>query len=582
AVTATRDGERVQASLAIPGVARWWPASHGEPVLHAVALETAAGRVDLGRVGFRTIERDPNARGFGLRVNGVPVFCRGACWTSADVAGLAATRETYAPLLRLAAEAGMNMVRVGGTMIPESRAFFDLCDELGLMVWQEFPFANFDYPVADAAFAEAVRAEAADILDEIGPAPSLAVLCGGSEVLQQAAMMGLPPERWPGPLHDEILPAVAAERRPDVPYVPNSPSGGPLPFVPNAGVAHYYGVGAYMRPLEDARRAEVTFAAECLAFSNVPDATTLAHDLPVPAVHDPRWKAGVPRDLSASWDFEDVREHYLALLFGVDPARLRREDPALHLDLSRAVTGLVMEATFAEWRRGRSPTRGALVWTLADLAPGAGWGVIDWSGRPKPAWYALKRAFRPLQVALTDEGTNGLAIHLVNDRPEPVAATLTLACLKDGRTAVVTRERAVILAPHSATEISAFELIGAFFDVSYAYRFGPPGHDVTVARLVGADGAVLAEAFHHPLGLGHAFPRPTLSARVETDAAGARLVVATDAYAPIVHVDAGALRPDDDWFALAPGTEKVIRLVGDGPVAGEVVTPGGRSRIGFR
>ncbi len=577
-VALTREGDRLSATLDIPDVALWWPATHGEPMLHTVDVETADGAHRLAKVGFRRITRDSDARGFGLRVNGVPVFCRGAVWTSADVAGLSATRESYEPFLRRAAEAGMNMVRVGGTMIPEAEAFFDLCDALGLMVWQEFPFANFDYPVSDAAFAEAVTAEARDLLGRIGAAPSLTVLCGGSEVTQQAAMMGLPPERWPGPLFDAILPKVAAEFRPDVPYVPNSPSGGPLPFVPNAGVAHYYGVGAYMRPLEDARRAEVTFAAECLAFSNVPDAETLATHLPVPAVHDPRWKATVPRDLSASWDFEDVREHYLGLLFGVDPARLRREDPALHLDLSRAVTGLVMEATFAEWRRGRSPTRGALVWTLMDLVPGAGWGVIDSMGRPKPAWYALKRAFRPVQVTLTDEGTNGLAIHLLNERPAPVRATLDLVCLKDGRTPVVSRKRPVVLPPRSAEELSAFEVIGAFFDVSYAYRFGPPGHDVTLARLTDEeDGRLLSEFTHHPLGLAHACPRPEIRTRVEDDT----LVLATDGYAPIVHVEAGPRLPDDDWFSLAPGIEKRVRLVGEGPVGGEVTTPGGRVRVGF-
>jgi beta-mannosidase len=147
----------------------------------------------------------------------------------------------------------------------------------------------------------------------------------------------------------------------------------------------------------------------------------------------------------------------------------------------------------------------------------------------------------------------------------------------------VTRKRPVTLDPRSAAELSAYEVIGAFFDVSYAYRFGPPGHDVTVARLTDArTGAVIAEALHHPLGLGHPWPVPVIRASVETGEDGAAvLVLETDAYAPLVHVDAGARRAEDDWFGLAPGFPKRLRLIGEGPVAGTVTTPGGRVRVGF-
>ncbi len=172
----------------------------------------------------------------------MPVFCRGAVWTNADLLNLSSSRETYRPLLEKARDAGMNMLRIGGTMLYESRAFLELCDELGLLVWQDFQFANYDYPVKDAAFVAEVEAELRDQLDESMGSPSLAVLCGGSEIYQQGAMMGLSEDRWKGPLCEEILPAIAAELRPDVPYAANSPCGGVLPFSPNDGIAHYYGV----------------------------------------------------------------------------------------------------------------------------------------------------------------------------------------------------------------------------------------------------------------------------------------------------------------------------------------------------
>ncbi len=564
----TADG-RWSGELRITDVAAWWPHTHGRPVLHAVEADLDGERHALGRTGFRRIDIDtgPDGSGFGLRVNGVPVFCRGAVWTNADIVDLPGTRAGYAPTLRLAAEAGMNMLRIGGTMAYEANAFFELCDELGILVWQDVMLANFDYPAADEHFVALLQTEVEQLLLRTAASPSLAVLCGGSEVFQQAAMLGLPADAWRGPLTETVLPEVVRTLRPDVPFVPNSPFGGAMPFSPNAGVAHYYGVGAYCRPLEDARRAAVRFAAEALAFANVPEQATLDAHLPVPAVHDPRWKARVPRDRGASWDFEDVRDHYLGLLYDHDPARLRREDPARYLDLSRAVSGEVMEATYSEWRRPQSTCNGALVWTLQDLQPGAGWGIVDATGLPKPAWHALRRAFRPLQVLLSDEGTNGLDVHVINERGSGRALVLELACLRDGRQPVVTGRRALTLAAHGTATIAATDLFGAFFDTTYAFRFGPPSHDVTIASLREADGsAILAEAFHFPQGRPRALHPAAATVVLEEGDEGWQLRVAADRLLQSAHIACPGFLPSDNWFHLAPGRERVIRLAQLGAV----------------
>jgi len=552
------------ATLRPKAVAPWMPHTHGTPALYEVTVEAGKDRFSLGRTGFRRVEAETgeDGKGFGLKVNGVNVFCRGAVWTNADLLGLSGDTETYRPLLEAARDAGMNMLRVGGTMLYETRAFFELCDELGILVWQDFQFANYDYPVKDEAFVAEVEAEIRDQLAVSMGCPSLAVLCGGSEIYQQGAMMGLPESRWKGPLCEEILPSLASDLRPDVPYAPNSPSGGVLPFSPNEGIAHYYGVGAYLRPLEDARRAGVRFAGECLAFSNIPDQQSLEDHLPVKPVHNPRWKARVPRDRGAGWDFEDVRDHYLKTLYEVDPAELRYGDPDRYLDLGRAVTGEVMEKTFAEWRRPASSCQGALVWTYQDLAPGAGWGLIDATGRPKPAWYALKRAFRPLQVALTDEGTNGLAIHVLNDGPEERAVTLSLSCLRDGQVPVVSGQSDLVLAPHSAETLNAVELIGAFFDVTYAFRFGPLSHDVTVVRLTDqVSGDAIADACHLTgprLAQMHFDPPEIELRRQETGDWQLRLTARR--FLQSVSLSVPGFLPDDNGFHLAPGVVKQIEL----------------------
>ncbi|PZU18582.1 MAG: beta-mannosidase [Shinella sp.] len=556
------EGNRFTASLALPGVKPWWPATHGEPALYDITLTANGETVPLARTGFRRIEIDRGQDGedFALRINGQRIFCRGAVWTNADILRLPGTRAAYEPWLRLAAEAGMNMIRIGGTMAYESPEFFALCDELGILVWQDLIFANFDYPVKDEGFIAHVRTEISAFLDATAASPSLAVLCGGSEMHQQGAMLGLPETAWKTPLTQEILPALVAVHRPDVPFVENSPSGGAQPFFVNEGVGHYYGVGAYERPLTDARRADVRFASECLAFANVPQQATLDAHLPVAAVHHPEWKARVPRDRSASWDFEDTRDFYLRELYGHDPARLRREDPARYLDLSRAVTGEVITETFAEWRRKGSSCNGALVWTLQDLLPGPGWGVIDATGEPKPAWYALKRVFRPVQVLLTDEGVNGLSAHILNETADTLDLTLEVVALRDGSQPVVSGHRALSLAPRTVQEISATDLFSAFFDLNYAYRFGPPSHDLVMARLKRED-QTIAEAVHFPLGRARVLHAGEITSSLRRGETGWTLTLAASRFQQSVHIAVPGYRPADDWFHLLPGEEKAVALL---------------------
>lgn len=569
---------RYSAELHIPDIKPWWPHTHGEPNLYDVMLRVDGADRLLCRTGFRRIEvdRGKDDQSFGLILNGEKIFCRGSVWTAADIVRLPGDRKSYEPWLRLAKEAGMNMIRIPGIAAYETPDFFALCDELGLMVWQDFMFANFDYPAGDPDFVIHVKTEAEQFLAATQASPSLAVLCGGSEIHQQGAMLGLPERIWKGPLCEEILAGIAAEKRPDVPYVPNSPYGGALPFYPNAGIAHYYGVGAYKRPLEDARRANIRFAAECLAFSNLSATETLAGG-----------KEGIPRDSGADWDFEDVRDHYLGLLYGVDPQKLRENDFERYLALSRVVTGEVMETAFAEWRRPGSTCNGALTFTLQDVMPGPGWGVVDVGGRPKPAWYALKRAFRPIQLILADEGTNGLDLHLINETAFSLSAILEISCLREGKMPVVSARRELAVDPRNSRTFAATDLFGAFFDTNYAYRFGPPSHDLTVSRLKHAEtGEVIAEAFHFPLGRAEAFHDAVIETTLTEDEEGYRLELSTNCLAQSVAIEAPGFRAADNWFHLAPGETRRVRLTAlegtaPGRPSGTVRALGGERAVPF-
>ncbi len=559
-------------TLTIPDVALWWPATHGAPTLHDVVVVAHTDRgdvkMDLGRTGFRTITLDREGGGFGVRVNGVDVFARGAVWTPLDLVGITDgdDLQDLRAALTMAARAGMNMLRVGGTMGYAPETFHDLCDELGIMVWQDFMFANMDYPIADEAFAASVRAEATQLASRLQLSPSLAIFCGNSEVAQQAAMLGLPEKEWSGPLFDELLPAVARAARPDVPYVASTPEGGALPFRVDEGVSHYYGVGAYLRPLEDARRSRVRFTAECLAFANVPCDETiegLLRDGESPPNH-PRWKARVPRDRGASWDFEDVRDHYLGRLFGVDPALLRAADVARYLELGRVVTGEAMLATISEFRRAGSECKGALVWLLRDLWAGAGWGVVDANGRPKAAYHYLARAFAPVALLATDEGLNGLTFHAVNDGPVALDTEVRVTLYR-GDVRVVEGAAPVAVPARGVTAISADSVLGRFVDTTYAYRFGPPGHDLVVGTLVDRkDGACIGRAFHFPCGTPHARAADLGVEAVATPGPAEtwRVTVRAKRLALAVAFDARGFVADDEFFHVEPGGERTVTLHG--------------------
>ena len=438
-------GITFRGTLRVPSVERWWPHTHGAPALHDVRLlvdsGTATIAIDGGRVGFRTLTAGPTSAhdverdGLDLHVNGVRIFARGALWTPTDIIGFGTSAAELRAALETVRAAGMNMLRLPGTGAYETNAFHDLCDELGILVWQDFMFANLDYPFADDAFRGLAEREATEVLARIAGRPSTTVLCGNSEIEQQVAMLGLDPALGRDPFFAATLPALATEAGTDAICVPSTPFGGDLPFRPDHGVANYYGVGGYRRPLTDARFAGVRFASECLAFANVPDDEVIESLLPGSptgvVVHHPAWKAGVPRDVGTGWDFDDVRDHYLALLFDLDPVELRRVDHARYLELSRAVSGEVMAEVFGEWRRAGSPCGGGLVLWLRDLVAGAGWGLLDHRGEPKVAYHHLRRALAPAAVWTTDEGLGGVVAHVANDGPEPLDAHLRVALYRD-------------------------------------------------------------------------------------------------------------------------------------------------------
>jgi len=571
-------GVSATGEVRVGDVARWWPHTHGDPALYEVKVTaTVAGAaivVDAGRVGFRELAggEELEAEGLQLAVNGVPVFARGAVWMALEAAGPAPSAGELRSALELVRAGGMNMLRIPGTGAYESGVFHDLCDELGILVWQDFMFANLDYPESDPAFMAAVEREVEGVLRELGGRPSLVALCGSSEVAQQVAMLGLDPALASGPLFGELLPRLVADAELDAVYVPSAPWGGALPFRPDRGIASYFGVGGYRRPLEDARRANVLFAAECLAIANVPDEEVVAQIAPELSggalLADARWNAAAPRDPGASWDFHDVRDHYLGLLFAVEPDELRASDPERYLELSRAVSGEVMTEVFGEWRRADTRCGGGVVLCLRDLRAGAGWGVIDSRGEPKVVYHHLRRVLAPRAVWSTDEGQSGIRAHVANDAPSELRANLRIALYSDLELCVGEVVEPIVLAPHSQTAYDVEGLLGHFVDISWAYRFGPPAQDVVALSLErqqhGAS-ELVSQAFRLPAG------RPSVrepasqlglvAVLEELDAERAVLRVETRRFAYGVRIHCAGFRAADDAFSVEPGGQRQIELI---------------------
>ena len=557
--------------LSVPEVAKWWPHTHGESPRYATRRDLHVCdeivQLPLHSIGFRHLKVNQAGGSFEVQVNGEAIFCRGACWTPVDALSLNADEGKLRQTLELVRAAGMNMIRVGGTMVYESDAFYDLCDEMGIFVWQDFMFANMDYPISDVAFASSIASEARQFLARVQARPCIAVLCGGSEIEQQAAMLGLPPEHWRNEFFGITLPTMCAEACPQVQYIPSSPSGGTMPFQVDHSVSHYYGVGAYLRPLDDARRSGVRFTSECLGFSNIPEQATVEAVLGngQQPFHHPVWKQRVPRDSGAGWDFEDVRDHYLAVLFKVDPMRLRYADMERYLAMSRVATAEVLGRTMLEWRRGASSCRGALVWFLRDLWPGAGWGVIDANGIPKAAYFALKRVLAPLAIVISDEGLNGLVLHVFNDGPSAFDGKVSLRLIRQGEVQVADALQTIQVPAHASVELRADAMFQHFVDASYAYRFGPPGHHAAVATLLMKDGAGMAsQAFHFPVGFDTTSASDIgLTASFKQKTEGVWCVhLATRQIAQFVHLDVPGCQPSDNYFHLAPGSEREVELVG--------------------
>ncbi|WP_241562589.1 glycoside hydrolase family 2 protein [Streptomyces hoynatensis] len=422
---------RLTVELEVPDAALWWPRGYGEQHLHplVVTLEDAAG-AELGRyerrVGFRTVALDttPDEHGipFHLSVNGQEVLVRGANWIPDDAFVTRIDAARYRHRVMQAVEAECNLLRVWGGGIYEPREFYDVCDELGVLVWQDFLFACAGYPEEEPLRSE-VEAEAREAVAALSPHASLALWCGGNETIAAFAEWGgwrarLEGKTWGAGYYEDLLPRIVAELDPTRPYVPNSPySFGAYasPDAPHLGDVHIWDV---WNRRDWTCYADWTprFASE-FGYQGPPSWTALTR-----VVHDEPLHPDGPQ-LLVHQKADDGNEK---LRRGLEPHLPVPEDFAdwhwaTQLNQARAVAFGV-----GHFRTLAPRCTGSVLWQLNDCWPVVSWSVIDGDGRRKPAWYALRQAQADRLLRFRRAASGGLELVALDDHAEPWHGELRL------------------------------------------------------------------------------------------------------------------------------------------------------------
>ncbi len=418
-----KDDETV-VTVRVPDAQRWWPRGYGEQPLYEVTVElqTVEGEVldrDVFRTGFRSTRIDTASdtigKPFGVYVNGTLIDVRGVNWIPDDVIVSRVTRDRVEERLRTAAALRVNLVRVWGGGVYESRDFYEVCDELGLLVWQDFAFACSAYPETEPIRSEVI-AEARDNVARLSRHPSLVVWNGNNEnvwlhdVDGWAATLG--DRGWGLDYYLDLLPTIVDAVDPTRFYTVGSPWSGDE-HLPANDVDHetHHSWEAWNRLPDSAYRASVPRFVSEFGWQAPPAWRTLRE-----AVTDEPLRADSPGVLhhQKAEDGAGKLARGIAPRFGaVDPAAFDAWHYLTQLQQTRAV------ATGVEhWRTHWPRNTGVVLWQLNDLWPVASWSAVDSAGRLKPLAHELRRLYDDVLLTIRPvSSVAGPAASVPVDRP---------------------------------------------------------------------------------------------------------------------------------------------------------------------
>lgn len=412
----------------------WYPRGLGEQPLYILRVEVQDHDGQLldawqKRIGLRDLrlerKRDKWGESFRFTINGAPFFAKGANWIPADAFAPRVTHERYRHLLQSAANANMNMLRVWGGGVYEDEAFYDLCDELGLCVWQDFMFACACYPTFDRAYLKNVELEAEEVVRRLRHHSCIALWCGNNELEQglcgpKWTVHQMPWEQY-GKIFDRILPAVITREDPQRDYWPGSPHTPCGDRVdcnnPDSGDAHLWKVWHGGEPFEWYRTSQHRFCSE-FGFQSFPEPKTIRA-----FSTQPDWNISsfVMDHHQRSWVGNSAILTYLLRWY-----RMPRDFWSL-VWMSQLVQATAMKYAVEHWRRNMPRSMGALYWQLNDTWPGPSWSSIDYFGRWKALHYLARRFFAPLMLSMVEDlYARRVEIWISNDKRTPVAGKLRL------------------------------------------------------------------------------------------------------------------------------------------------------------
>lgn len=552
----------------------WWPNGLGKQPLYRVTVRLTAGDTRTWRIGLRTMtvsrEKDEWGEEFCHVVNGVKVFAMGADYIPEDNILARVTPERTRRLLEDCKAANFNAIRVwGGGYYPDD-AFYDICDELGLMVWQDLMYACAFYDLTPD-FERSIRVETHQNVARLRHHASLALICGNNEMemFMAGANSALINHRtwefvptYPHHITDYvkmfeyILPAIVKETAPQTYWWPASPSSGgnfDAPNDENRGDNHYWDVWHGEKPFTEYRKFFFRYASE-FGFQSFPCLKSVEQfTLPDDRNIFSRVMERHQRNQAANGKILS----YLSQTFRY---------PNSFDDLLYASQLMQAEAIrygVEHWRRNRGRCMGAIIWQLNDIWPVASWASIDYYGRWKALHYAAKRFFAPVMISAEEEGELSQNPKINEYHPAPLEKSFRLnVCnetLRDVTGEVVwalrTPDGAIVRQNQQTLTIPAMS--AKWLDKVDCADASLTGHYVSFAFVV--DDVALSEGtciFCAPKHFEFVDPRLTVETRGDT------LVVTSHAYAKQVWLESedADLLLDDNAFDMNPGT-KVVRVV---------------------